>query len=375
MSRYILLLSLAWLATTAAHLGFLKKISKGVTKEISAVADPIEKTIVYIGFSQCRHVKRILGVDYESYNNTELDLSLLSMNFMTRDVNVSFLLTTAASLLPKAGWLDPRKPLKIYLHGFTDDPTKDSYSNISRAFLSQGDYNILALDASSLIRWLYLRSSTMVRFVGEELGQILAVLLRAGLHPSAIHLIGHSLGAHISSFAGKRFTELTGYRVGRITGLDPAGPCFSDVEPNLRLNRNDADFVDVIHSDAGVYGIGESVGHVDFYPNSGSAQPGCLPALLFATCSHSRAWLFFSESVINPQAFVAVSCASWKDFRKGNCDFNNVSLMGYACPNTARGIYYLQTADTLPFGLHITGVRYINHEGLLKNVGMQIGIN
>ncbi|XP_026728555.1 pancreatic lipase-related protein 2-like [Trichoplusia ni] len=375
MSRFILFLTLTWLATTAAQFGIINKIKKGVTKEISAVVDPIEKTIVYVGFSQCKHVKRILGVDYESYNNTEPDLSLLSLNFMTREVNVSFLLTTAASLLPKAGWLDPRKPLKIYLHGFTDDPTKNSYSNISRAFLSQGDYNILALDASSLIRWLYLRSSTMVRFIGEELGQILAVLVRAGLNPSAIHLIGHSLGTHISSFTGKRFTELTGFRVGRITGLDPAGPCFSDVEPNLRLNRNDADFVDVIHTDAGTYGIHESVGHVDFFPNSGSTQPGCLPALLLATCSHSRAWLLYAESVNNPQAFVAAPCASWKDFRKGNCDFNRLSLMGYGCPPGTTGTYYLQTSDAPPFGRGMAGVHYVNQEGLLKNVGMQIGIN
>lgn len=41
-----------------------------------------------------------------------------------------------------------------------------------------GDYNILALDSSSLIRWLYLRSSTLIRFIGAALGDVLAALMQ-----------------------------------------------------------------------------------------------------------------------------------------------------------------------------------------------------
>lgn len=32
-------------------------------------------------------------------------------------------------------------------------------------------------------------------------------------------------------------------------GLDPAGPAFTNVDPSERLDRNDALFVDVIHTD------------------------------------------------------------------------------------------------------------------------------
>lgn len=80
------------------------------------------------------------------------------------------------------------------------------------------------------------------------------------MNPADIYLIGHSLGSHISGFTGKTFTSLTGHRVGRITALDPAGPCFSHVDPELRLQSSDAAFVDVIHTDAGVYGLKDSVG-------------------------------------------------------------------------------------------------------------------
>lgn len=60
-------------------------------------------------------------------------------------------------------------------------------------------------------------------------------------------------------------------------GLDPAKPLFTNLPLNLRLDSTDAEFVDVIHTDAGIFGFPVSIGHADFYPNGGiSPQPGCL---------------------------------------------------------------------------------------------------
>jgi hypothetical protein len=60
--------------------------------------------------------------------------------------------------------------------------------------------------------------------------------------------------------------------------LDPAGPNFYQSEIADRLDSSDALFVDVIHTDGAprmVSGFGYlgALGHVDFYPNGGSAQP------------------------------------------------------------------------------------------------------
>jgi len=42
------------------------------------------------------------------------------------------------------------------------------------------------------------------------------------------------------------------------------------------LKKENAEFVDVIHTAAGTLGFESSVGHVDFFPNSGKdPQPGC----------------------------------------------------------------------------------------------------
>ncbi len=63
-------------------------------------------------------------------------------------------------------------------------------------------------------------------------------------------------------------------------GLDPAGPLFEGYHESVRLDKSDAHYVDVIHSNGeslmvGGLGVWEPIGHVDFYPNGGRAQTGC----------------------------------------------------------------------------------------------------
>jgi hypothetical protein len=88
--------------------------------------------------------------------------------------------------------------------------------------------------------------------------------------------VGHSLGAH----ACAAVSNAVGNQLARISGLDPAGPFFEKKDIKVRLDRTDAKFVDVIHTNADVglglgFGLAESSGHVDFYPNGGQSQPGC----------------------------------------------------------------------------------------------------
>lgn len=53
-------------------------------------------------------------------------------------------------------------------------------------------------------------------------------------------------------------------------------PLFEDGSSNRHLNPKDAQFVDIIHTDGGILGNPEAIGHADFYPNGGHAlQPGC----------------------------------------------------------------------------------------------------
>ncbi|CAG2174222.1 unnamed protein product [Oppiella nova] len=126
-------------------------------------------------------------------------------------------------------------------------------------------------------------------------------------------------------------------------GLDPAEPYFQNTDPRVRLDKNDALFVDVIHTDAssiitGGFGMSQGCGHVDFYPNGGWRQPGCNETPLktvfdsigkernvihgirrFIGCSHARAALLFTESINTDCPFMAYECSTYEEFASGLC--------------------------------------------------------
>lgn len=62
------------------------------------------------------------------------------------------------------------------------------------------------------------------------------------------------------------------------TGLDPAKPMFITASKEHRLGPDDAEFVDVVHTDCLGRGILAASGHADFYANGGIYQPGCTPS-------------------------------------------------------------------------------------------------
>ncbi|XP_067142071.1 pancreatic lipase-related protein 3-like [Centruroides vittatus] len=92
----------------------------------------------------------------------------------------------------------------------------------------------------------YTQEVANARVVGAEIAFLmerLQLVKRAKLQ--SFHLIGHSLGAHACGYAGKRLSSL-----GRITALDPAGPYFRNVSSKVRLDAEDATFVDIIYTNA-----------------------------------------------------------------------------------------------------------------------------
>ncbi|GJQ69471.1 hypothetical protein Trydic_g6578 [Trypoxylus dichotomus] len=251
------------------------------------------------------------------------------------------------------------EPTVFFFHAFFESSTSTTATVIRTAYLQRKDHNIILLNAPRMEAgpW-YLTAARNTRVVGEYSAKFIDFLVTRGLHLPSLHLIGLSLGAQMAGVTGQ---NVRSGRISRITGLDPAGPLFTKWPKSLKLDSGDAEFVDVIHTDAGIFGYPRAIGHVDFWPNGGiSPQPGCTPqevkkrnpdAIVETVfCSHWRSYQFYAESVIKEYSFLAINCKNWKHFRTGQCDPEQVPVsMGFLVHPHARGNYYLTTRSESPF--------------------------
>lgn len=111
---------------------------------------------------------------------------------------------------------NPSKPFKIITHGWRSSGSSPTCERLKNAYLTYFDYNVIILDWSLIAsNFIYPIPMEYTKKVGKYYAQFLDNLVEIGVNPKDIHLIGHSLGAHVSGFAGKGFTK---GKIGRITG-------------------------------------------------------------------------------------------------------------------------------------------------------------
>ncbi|XP_067636637.1 pancreatic triacylglycerol lipase-like [Eurosta solidaginis] len=253
-----------------------------------------------------------------------------------------------------AGKFKPELDTKILVHGWKSSTTSDSIQSIRGAYTMRGNLNIFAINwRDQADNIYYLKPARYTVQVGRAVAKLIDLLVEEkDADSKRIHLIGHSLGAHIMGYAG----SYTKYRVGRITGLDPARPAFEDCSgPEQHLDPTDGEFVDVIHSCGGILGFRTPIGFVDFYPNGGGApQPGCTEiSQIFTGCSHGRSYEYFAESIHTEKGFYATPCSTLQELLNRNCTGDKI-LMGDPVPMSARGIYYLKTGSKPGYALGLT---------------------
>ncbi|XP_017487267.1 PREDICTED: inactive pancreatic lipase-related protein 1-like [Rhagoletis zephyria] len=269
------------------------------------------------------------------------------------------------------------RPTKVIIHGYVETPASRPWiGDMKDKFLEAFDLNVIIIDWSKnrANRGRYGQAAANTQVIGPMVAiQVQLICRLKNATESQFHLIGQSLGAHLSGFAGK-FLNGT---LGQITGMDPAGPSFEGAEPQYRLWYTDAQFVDAIHTDMRPViglGMGEACGTIDIYPNSGHRQPGCgterlssfmrgflTGARTLIACEHYRSWKYFTESitnVTNPK-LLAHRCENYELFEAGNC--NDCGDEGQNCawfgPRSAefkakgenRIKFYLNTAETEPY--------------------------
>lgn len=184
-------------------------------------------------------------------------------------------------------WMNMSYPMKVIIHGYGGYVDYNATRMIRTEYLKQGNLNVLVVDWGKLAR-LPCYPSAVINT--KQAGECTASLLRNlqlserlkgggedenGFKISGIHAIGFSLGAHVAGFASNAIRSELGVIFRRITALDPALPFFATPLKDWKLDKTDAGFVDVIHTNGGVFGKLENCGHIDFYVNGGLLQPQC----------------------------------------------------------------------------------------------------
>ncbi|EDV92837.1 GH18611 [Drosophila grimshawi] len=253
---------------------------------------------------------------------------------------------------------NPFNPTRIIIHGWLGNAYANIYSYLVPAYLSldDGNYNIFTVDWGRGAIADYITASYRVKPVGQVLAKFLDFLHKeAGMRFEDLQLIGFSMGAHVAGLASKHV--LTG-RVRVIRALDPAQPFFRYAQERERLDKGDAYYVEVLHTSVGSYGFDRPLGHVDFYANWGSQQPGCF----WHECSHWRAFALFKESLeARGAAFEAKGClpSAWQELiRYKRCtqptgqrlhmggDLGALSMQQLT---QREGVYYFETPAKPPY--------------------------
>uniref|UniRef100_A0A8C5L560 Lipase member H n=1 Tax=Jaculus jaculus TaxID=51337 RepID=A0A8C5L560_JACJA len=231
------------------------------------------------------------------------------------------------------GNLNVTKKTTFIIHGFRPTGSPPVWmEDLVEGLLNVQDMNVVVVDwnrgATTVI---YTHASSKTRKVALILKEFIDRMLAEGASLDNIYMIGVSLGAHISGFVGEMYAG----QLGRITGLDPAGPLFNGRPPQERLDPSDAQFVDVIHSDTDALGYKEPLGNIDFYPNGGLDQPGCPKTILggmkYFKCDHQMSVYLYLASLEEKCAITAYPCGSYRDYRNGKC-INCGTPQTVSCP-------------------------------------------
>nr|AAA30840.1 pancreatic lipase precursor [Canis lupus familiaris] len=188
------------------------------------------------------------------------------------------------------------KKTRFIIHGFIDKGEENWLLDMCKNMFKVEEVNCICVDWKKGSQTSYTQAANNVRVVGAQVAQMLSMLsANYSYSPSQVQLIGHSLGAHVAGEAGSRTPGL-----GRITGLDPVEASFQGTPEEVRLDPTDADFVDVIHTDA-----------APLIPFLGTRD--------FVACNHLRSYKYYSESILNPDGFASYPCASYRAFESNKC--------------------------------------------------------
>ncbi|CAF93802.1 unnamed protein product [Tetraodon nigroviridis] len=235
-------------------------------------------------------------------NFTDLDLAHC---FLGTSLYVRLLLYTRSNLdcgrelrhrrLSEQPLFNASRPTTFVIHGYRPTGAPPIWiQHIVHLLAQQDDMNIVVVDWNKGAANLnYFTAVTYTRQAAHNLTGFILTMQEEGASLSSVHLVGVSLGAHLAGYVG---ANLKG-RIGRITGLDPAGPMFTSATAEERLDPSDAMFVDVLHTDMNCESSGKS----------------------YFVCDHQRSVFLYLCALNRTCSLTGYPCASYSSFLEGQC--------------------------------------------------------
>merc|ERR1739838_383248 len=203
------------------------------------------------------HLSVHVAVDIDPIGGSVDDPDLSKINFYlwTRENSEEFDTIELSLDSVTSSHFNPDHPVIILSHGWNSHgliAEKGFGKGFADAYLSVGDYNVFSIDWGDLESWAnYPQAATRTRPVGEHAANLVKILSEFGVVDN-IHVVGHSLGAHVAGFLAKKVKEMGLGKLKRITGLDPAQPFFELAGPKERIDKDDAEFVQIVHTNSGM---------------------------------------------------------------------------------------------------------------------------
>lgn len=125
--------------------------------------------------------------------------------------------------------------LTFIVHGYTQNGNEGWIKTMRKELMKRAKMNIIVVDWGRGSGLMYSTAVHNTPKVGSDIARLLHSLhKRHNYDVAKVHVIGHSLGAHVAGFAGAKIKgKMAGKKLGRITGK-LLEQLFHEIESHMR---------------------------------------------------------------------------------------------------------------------------------------------
>ncbi|EDW23989.1 GL23623 [Drosophila persimilis] len=239
-------------------------------------------------------------------------------------------------------------PTRFVIHGWTQSYTAGMNKAIRNAWLSQGDYNVIVVDWARARSIDYATSVMAVAATGKKVANMINFLNSDfGMSLDNLYVIGHSLGAHVSGYAGR--TPMA--RSTPSSAWTPHFPSSATTRPTSVSAPPTPGMWSPIQTNGGNLGFLKPIGKGAFYPNGGKTQPGCFLDVTGA-CSHGRSTTYYAEAV-SQDNFGTIKCGDYQAAVNDQCGstYSGVRMGADTNAYMVAGDFYVPVNSNSPYGM------------------------